>query len=244
MIIGLIPSRLNSKRLKEKPLLKIDGLPIIVHTFKRAQLSKKLDDVIVCTDHQKIVDVVKSHGGKAVLTSKKHRNGTERIYEVAKKIKSELIIDIQGDEPLVNPEHIDIVAEKISRNTRNEDILIPTLDVPFSSPETIVRVQSSLSGRVMTLSRANIPHRYSLPISTIQKHLSVIGFTKYALKKYIEFSPSPIEQSEDIELLRAIENDMRVYSIPIKGNSFSIDIQDDLLRARVAMKSDKYFSKY
>ena len=87
MILGLIPSRLNSKRLKEKPLLEIDGLPIIVHTFKRAQLSKKLDDVIVCTDHQKIVDVVRKHGGKAVLTSKKHRNGTERIYEVAKKIK-------------------------------------------------------------------------------------------------------------------------------------------------------------
>ena len=92
MILGLIPSRLNSKRLKEKPLLKIDGLPIIVHTFKRAELSKKLDDVIVCTDHQKIVDVVKSYGGKVVLTSKKHENGTERIYEVAKKKKAELII--------------------------------------------------------------------------------------------------------------------------------------------------------
>ena len=71
MILGLIPSRLNSKRLKEKPLLKIDGLPIIIHSLKRAKLSKKLDDVIVCTDHKKIVDVVVSHGGKAVLTSKK-----------------------------------------------------------------------------------------------------------------------------------------------------------------------------
>ena len=111
MILGLIPSRLNSKRLKEKPLLKIDGLPIIVHTFKRAELSKKLDDVIVCTDHQKIVDVVKSYGGKVVLTSKKHENGTERIYEVAKKKKAELIIDIQGDEPLVNPSYIDKVVD-------------------------------------------------------------------------------------------------------------------------------------
>ena len=96
----------------------------------------------------------------------------------------------------------------------------------------------------MTLSRANIPHRYSLPVSTIQKHLSVIGFTKNALKKYSKLSPTPNEQSEDIELLRAIENDMRVYSIPINGNSFSIDVQDDLLRARVAMKSDTYFGRY
>ena len=122
--------------------------------------------------------------------------------------------------------------------------MIPTLDVPFSVPETIVRVQSSLSGRVMTLSRANIPHRYALPISTIQKHLSVIGFTKEALNKYSKLDPTPNETSEDIELLRAIENDMHVYSIPIKGNSFSIDVQDDLVRARVAMKTDMFFEKY
>ena len=96
----------------------------------------------------------------------------------------------------------------------------------------------------MTLSRANLPHRYSLPISIIQKHLSVIGFTKDALRNYSELDPTINEQTEDIELLRAIENDMRVYSIPINGNSFSIDVQDDLLRARVAMKSDTYFGRY
>ena len=87
MIYGLIPSRLNSKRLKGKPLLEIDGLPMIVHTLKRAQLSKKLDEVIVCTDDKKILNVVKKYGGKAALTSQKHKNGTERIYEVAKKKK-------------------------------------------------------------------------------------------------------------------------------------------------------------
>ena len=80
MILGLIPSRLNSKRLKEKPLLLIDQLPIIVHAYKRAKLAKKLDEVIVCTDNQKIVETIKKHGGVALLTSKKHKNGTERIY--------------------------------------------------------------------------------------------------------------------------------------------------------------------
>ena len=98
MILGLIPSRLNSRRLKEKPLMLIDQLPIVVHAFKRAKLSKKLDEVIVCTDHRKIVEVVKKYGGHAILTSKKHKNGTERIYEVAKKFKkAKLIVDIQGD---------------------------------------------------------------------------------------------------------------------------------------------------
>ena len=243
-IIGLIPSRLGSKRLPGKALADISGIPVVIHVAKRALLSKSLSKVIVCTDSDEIYTKCKSYNIDAIITGTDYRNGTERIASVAEDQEFDFAIDIQGDEPLVDPDHIDIIAENLSKNDKNIDILIPTLDVPFSVPETIVRVQSSLSGRVMTLSRANIPHRYSLPISTIQKHLSVIGFTKYALKKYRGLEPTMNEQSEDIELLRAIENDMRVYSIPIKGNSFSIDIQDDLLRARVAMKSDKYFGKY
>ncbi len=243
-IIGLIPSRLGSKRLPGKALADISGLPVIIHVAKRSLLSKSLSKVIVCTDSDEIYSKCKSYNIDAIITGSHYKNGTERIASVADDHEFDFAIDIQGDEPLVDPSHIDIVAENISKNNRNIDILIPTLDVPFSAPETIVRVQSSLSGRVMTLSRANIPHRYSLPVSTIQKHLSVIGFSKHALKKYSKFSPTPNEQSEDIELLRAIENDMRVYSIPINGNSFSIDVQDDLLRARVAMKSDSYFGKY
>ncbi len=241
-IIGLIPSRLGSKRLPGKALADIAGLPVIIHVAKRSLLSKSLSKVIVCTDSDEIYSKCKSYNVDAIMTDSHYKNGTERIASVAEDQEFDFAIDIQGDEPLVDPSHIDIVAENICN--RNVDILIPTLDVPFSAPETIVRVQSSISGRVMTLSRANIPHRYSLPFSTIQKHLSVIGFTKNALEQYSKLSPTPNEQSEDIELLRAIENDMRVYSISINGNSFSIDVQDDLLRARVAMKSDSYFGKY
>ena len=149
------------------------------------------------------------------------------------------VIDIQGDEPLVNPSHIDYVAENISKNYKNAEIIIPTLDVPYGAPETIVRVQSSLSGRIMTLTRSNIPHRYSIPVSIVQKHLSVIGFTKNALLKYDSLEPSPNEQCEDIELLRALENDMNLFALPVE-KFFSVDVQDDLLKARVAMKTDKF----
>ena len=121
MIIGLIPSRLNSKRLKEKPLLLIDQIPIIVHAYKRDKLAKKLDEVIVCTDHKKIVDVVTNYGGKAILTSKKHKNGTERIFEVAKTFKkAELIIDIQGDQPLIDPKAIDKTIDFHKRNAKTK----------------------------------------------------------------------------------------------------------------------------
>ncbi len=243
-IIGLIPSRLGSKRLPGKALADLGGLPVIVHVAKRAALSSLLDRVIVCTDSQDILDTCRTFDIEVVLTSGEFKNGTERIASVADGYNFDYAIDIQGDEPLVDPKHIDIVAKTLSLNLRNEEILIPTLNVPYSSPETIVRVQSSISGRIMTLSRAEIPHRYLRPVSMIQKHLSVIGFTKNALKKYSDLLPTFNEESEDIELLRAIENDMRVFSTPIEGNSFSIDIQDDLLKARVAIKSDKYLHKY
>lgn len=125
MILGLIPSRLNSKRLKNKPLLEIDGLPIIVHTFKRALLSKKIDRVIVCTDSNKIVDVVKKYGGEALLTNKKHKNGTERIFEVSKRFKNlEYVIDIQGDQPLFDPRAIDKTIE-FHRKNKKYDIVLP-----------------------------------------------------------------------------------------------------------------------
>ena len=139
MIVGLIPSRLNSTRLKEKPLLEIDGLPIIIHTLKRAKLAKKLDKVIVCTDHKKIFEIVKDYGGDAIITSKKHRNGTERIASVAKKFKAKLIVDIQGDEPLVDPNDIDKVISFHLKN-KNFDIVVPSMETKTPGPPSCPRV--------------------------------------------------------------------------------------------------------
>ena len=110
MILGLIPARLDSKRLPEKPLALLDGIPLIIHVYERAKLSLSCDEIIVCTDSDKILNEVKRHGGKAVMTSKKHKNGTERISEVAKNFKPKLVLDIQGDEPLLNPNDIDVVV--------------------------------------------------------------------------------------------------------------------------------------
>ena len=146
MILGLIPSRLNSKRLKEKPLLKIQEIPLIIHTLKRAQLSKKLNKIIVCTESDKIKSVVEKYGGQGILTSKNHKNGTERIYEVAKKYKTKLIIDIQGDEPLLNPSHIDKVINFHLKN-KQFDIILPTLKFKNPSEQNIVKVVSNKKKR-------------------------------------------------------------------------------------------------
>ena len=231
MILGLIPSRLNSQRLKEKPLLEIDGLPIIVHTFKRAQLSKKLDDVIVCTDHQKIVDVVRKHGGKAVLTSKKHRNGTERIYEVAKKIKADLFSDIQGDEPLINPKDIDDVINFHKKN-KNFDIVVPSMPVKENvSNRNLVKVVFSDNGKIIYFTRAKAPYNFNNKNVKYFKHFSIVSIKPQALKKYTKLKMGKIEKIEGIELLRAIENNFNLGTFIIHGSGFSVDVNQDLMRA-------------
>ena len=106
-VIGLVPSRLNSTRLPSKALLMIDGLPLVVHTMKRAQLAESLDEVYVCTDSEKIAEAVQKHDGKYIMTRVDHINGTERIAEAAKNIEADFFVDIQGDEPLLDPNHID-----------------------------------------------------------------------------------------------------------------------------------------
>lgn len=244
MILGLIPSRLNSKRLKEKPLLEIDGLPIIVHSYKRAKLSKKLDDVIVCTDDKKIVDVVEMHGGKAVLTSKKHKNGTERIYEVAKKKKAELIIDIQGDQPLIDPKAIDKVIDFHKKN-KHFDIVVPSMPAKDNiNSKNLIKVIFSDNGKIIYFSRAKVPFDYKDKGVKYFRDLSIVSFLPQALKKYNKVKFGTIEKIEGIELLRALENNLNLGTFVIHGSSFAVDVNQDLMRAIDIMPKDKIRKLY
>ena len=236
--VGLIPTRLESKRLPGKALLDLDGLPIIVHTAKRAALSKNLRDVFVCTDSKKIIDVCKKYNIKTIKTKKNFSNGTERIASVAKKFKDNLIVDIQGDEPLIKPDYIDKLIKIHQNHKLKPDIIIPSIQVNYHCDETIVRVLGSNSGRIMYLTRAKAPHQYKNFVNFISKHVSVISFNKSALIKYSKLKKTFYESIEDIELLRAVENDMKVYTTKLEGNSFSIDVNDDYLKAKVSIKND------
>jgi 3-deoxy-manno-octulosonate cytidylyltransferase (CMP-KDO synthetase) len=245
MILGLIPSRLNSKRLREKPLLKIDELPIIVHAYKRALMSKKLDDLIVCTDHEKIKKTIEDIGGKAILTSPKHKNGTERIYEVAKKFRNlELIIDIQGDQPLIDPISID---KTISFHKKNKkfDIVLPSMPIKHNQDNpSLVKTIFSKKGDILYFSRAKTPFDYKKKNITYYKNLSVISFKPSALKKFFFSEMGTIEKIENIELMRALENNLRLGTFVIEGSDFAVDIQADFFRAVEAMRKDKLRKLY
>ena len=244
MILGLIPSRLNSTRLRNKPLLNIDGLPIIVHTLKRALLSKKLDKVIVCTDSKKIVDVVKKYGGKALLTSKKHQNGTERIAEVAKKFNAKLVVDIQGDEPLVDPKDIDKVIDFHVKN-QNFDIVVPSM-ISKTNPKSkhLVKVIFNKSGKILYFSRALIPFNFRNNKAIYYKDLSIVSFLPKALKKFANSKMTYLEKIEGIELLRALEINLNLGTFISKGTSFSVDVNDDLLKAIDIMPNNPIRKKY
>ena len=244
MIIGLIPSRLNSKRLKDKSLLKIDGLPMIVHTFKRAMLAKKLDKVIVCTDSEKIKSVVENHGGNAILTSKKHNNGTERIAEVSKKFNCKLVIDIQGDEPLVFPADIDKLVKFHLKNKRF-DIVLPSVQSKRDlNSRNVVKVVKSKSNKVLYFSRFNIPYEFSSKNKYFLKHYSIISFKPKKLLEFSKLNKGELEKVEGVELLRALENDFSIGTYIIKNKSFAIDVKEDLIKALQMMPLDKIRKLY
>ncbi len=244
-ILGLIPTRLGSKRLPSKPLLEINKIPLIIHTYKRAKMAKLLDEVIICCDDKKIVKIANKFNAKSMLTSKKNKNGTERIYEGYKKInkKYDLIIDIQGDEPLIDPNHIDQVI-KFHMKNKTSDIILPNLKISYGDNNNIVKVLTDINNNILFLSRSKLPLEFKSKNKFYKKHLSIISFKPDALKKFNKFKKTPLEKSEDVELLRALEIGLKMKTVELKGDSFSIDVFDDYKKAIKKFKKDKFSKNY
>jgi len=244
-VLGLIPTRIGSTRLPAKPLLEINGIPLVIHTYKRAKLSKKIDDLIICCDDEKILKIAKKFKAKCVLTSKHHNNGTERITEALLKQKSsyDLIVDIQGDEPLISPDHIDKVINFHKKNIE-ADIILPTLKIKLADNQNLIKVVTDNKKNVLYLSRAKIPLEFKKKNSFFKKHLSIISFKKNALIKYSSSKKTNLEKIEDIELLRALEIGLKIKTIDLIGDSFSVDVFEDFLKAKEKFKTDKILKKY
>ncbi len=243
--VGLIPTRLGSQRLPQKALLDINNLPLIIHTYRRAKLSKLLDDVIICCDDKKILKVAKHFNAKAILTSSNHTNGTERICEGYHKLKKkyDLVVDIQGDEPLISPLHIDSVIKFHSKNL-DFGIILPTLKTKSLTNQNIVKVITNLKNEVLYLSRAQIPFEFKGKNNYLKKHLSIISFKPEILKKFSLHKKTPLEKIEDVELLRALEIGIKIKTTNLNGDSFSIDIMEDYLKAKKQILNDKFLKLY
>ena len=204
--IILIPTRINSSRLPAKALLEIEGKPIIIHTFKRAEMSKLADDIYVCTDSEKIIKVCKYFGAKFIKTKSSHKNGTERIAEAAKKLKltnKDIVIDVQGDEPLIKPSDIDKTINFFLKN--NFDIVVPHINLNKKNNPNIVKILVDNKNNIKWMSRSDLPHFFKSNNLNLKKHLSIIVFKLNALLEYSKTKMSYFEKIESVELLRAIE---------------------------------------
>ena len=243
MIIGIIPARLKSARLNNKPLQIIDNLTVIEHTFLRAKLCKVLDKVVVCTDSKIIFNKIKKLGGECFLSKKKHRNGTERIneYSAKNKNKYKLVIDIQCDEVFLNPKHIEELVNYHKKNY-TYDIIIPHSIISDGNDISKCKiVTDSTNKKIIYMSRYAVPFYEN---KKYKKHLDTISFKPNSLKKYSLQNATEIEKLESIECLRAIDMGLNVGTLKIDTKQFSINTPRDLKLARKIMKNDKIRKLY
>ena len=243
-IIGLIPARLESTRLPGKPLKLIAGLPMIAHVYFRSRVSSALDDLYVCSDSLEIETLCNKLDIPHVMTSSQHTNGTERCGEAASILGLEpqdIVIDIQGDEPLVDPEHITAVSKEARLN--HADIVVPHLLINEADENIVKVVSSTLDNRILYLSRANVPYAFRGE-EPYKKHLSIISFSMRALTLFCSSHETALEKIEGVELLRAIELGLCLRTIRLRGESRAVDTQKDLDFVRVHMELDPYFIEY
>lgn len=227
----IIPARYSSKRLEGKPLIKVCDKPIIQWVWEKAKQVKSADMVIIATDNQQIYDVCKAFGADVEMTSPNHQSGSDRIKEVAQKYPDiSYIINLQGDEPMINP---DCVEEVIKQITENTDADISTLltelnpDADLDDPNMVKCVINN-EGYAMYFSRSKIPYERNYDIAKFYKHIGLYGYKREALFKMSELEQPAIEKAESLEQLRALYYGMKIKTSIVEYDSIGIDTLEDL----------------
>ncbi|MEG0068341.1 3-deoxy-manno-octulosonate cytidylyltransferase [Cetobacterium sp.] len=236
--LGVIPARYESTRLPKKPLKDICGYPMIEWVYKRA-LKSNLDKVIVATDSQEVYDAVKEFGGEVILTSKNHINGTSRIAEVCQKITDyDVIINIQGDEPLIEPEMINSLIDSFKQE---EDLKMSTLKHKLIKKEDIenpnfVKVVTDKKDYAIYFSRSIIPYPRNENLDIYYKHVGIYGYKRDFVLEYSNLESTPLENSESLEQLRVLENGYKIKVLETKFEVIGVDTQDELEKVRLHIK--------
>lgn len=230
-IIGVIPARAESSRFYNKPLALILGKPMIQWVYEHAKASKKIDEVYIATDSEEIENACKAFGGNVVMTSPLHPTGTERIYEVAQKIDADIYVVINGDEPVISGETIDMVIPEDNINVNG--FYASNLMTDFENPVEVVdttnlKIVTNKLDEVMFISRSPIPFPRGNSNYTFKKFVGISAFTKTALDFYHTTEMGEIEQIEQNDTFRFIENGKKVYYFNAHCKSISVDTAKDV----------------
>ena len=235
----IIPSRLSATRLPGKPLLKINDLSIISNVFKRAQ-EANIGDVIVAAEDQEIVDDVVKNGGRAILTSKKHKTGTDRIYEALQKLELmdvDLIMNLQGDEPAINIEDIKSLNKKmVSNQSEMGTLAAKSKDIKDLNNENIVKVIANKNLNNKEVPKANNFLRRSKEIANIYHHIGIYCYSAETLKKFVRLNQSKNEIENRLEQLRALDNNIDINVALASSSPIGVDTKEDYLALKKIME--------
>ena len=238
-VTAIIPARWASTRFPGKPLVELRGKPLVRHVWERARRAKLVDRVIIATDDMRIAEAAFDFGAEVALTSPKHPTGTDRLAEVAKRLKSApIILNVQGDEPDIAPSTID----RLARALQDDPLLgMVTAANPISAAADIrnpnvVKVVTDLAGRALYFSRSVIPHdRDGRGGIKYLRHQGIYGYRRKVLLDFVKWKPTPLEKAEKLEQLRALEHGVSIGVIVVKKSSVGVDVPADVAKAARAL---------
>jgi 3-deoxy-manno-octulosonate cytidylyltransferase (CMP-KDO synthetase) len=241
-MIGLIPARYGSTRFPGKPLALIAGKTLIQHVVERCQKAKSLDEVIVATDDTRIWEVAQDFC-RVEMTAPEHPSGTDRIAEVVANCACDGVVNIQGDEPLLDPRVIDAVAGALAE-AEMSTAATPIKDVAEWENPNVVKIVVNAAGRALYFSRRTIPYVRDAATGAEQlaafpflKHLGLYGYRRETLLRLVKYKVSPLEQAENLEQLRALENGIQIAVVKVNYDSVGVDAPADLKRVEQILKS-------
>ncbi|MBP9949918.1 MAG: 3-deoxy-manno-octulosonate cytidylyltransferase [Negativicutes bacterium] len=229
-ILCVIPARYASTRLPGKPLADIVGKPMIQHVYERSAQATIPQQVVVATDDEKVFQAVQQFGGKVVMTSSEHQTGTDRLAEVASKYAEvDVIINVQGDEPLIDPKLIDELAQEFLNDTALQMASVMSImDTEDYQNPNAVKVVTDLNNNALYFSRSLLPYPRVAGKANVYKHIGIYAYKKDFLLKFAKLEPTPLEQSESLEQLRALENGYKIKMIKTKSKFIGVDSIEDL----------------
>ena len=251
--IGIIPARMASSRLPGKPLVPICGIPMVGHVYFRSKMSQALDEVYIATCDQEICDYASSIGATGIMTADTHERATDRSAEAMEKIeamtgeKADVVVIIQGDEPLLVPQMVDDVIAPLQEDP---EVMVANLMSPLKNHEEFedpneVKVVVDKNGFALYFSREPIPSvkkgGENIPM---MRQLCIMPFRRDFLLTFNNLPPTPLEIIESIDMLRLLENGYKVKIVPTESDSYSVDTPEDLAKVEQLMESDPLFAQY
>ena len=236
--IIVIPARYASTRLPGKPLLTINGKPLIRWVYEKASAARLKDEIIIATDDEGIAKVSNDFGARVVMTSPDCKSGTDRVHEAIKNEEGDIIVNLQGDEPFIRSDMIDTLFSSLEEDHLDMATLCSPLgdENEYVDPNT-VKVVLDRNGFALYFSRSPIPYIRGDQMVPIYKHVGIYGFSRVFLEKFVSMAKSRLEETESLEQLRVLENGYKIKVLTTQYDGFGIDTEADLVRAQEALAS-------